>query len=222
MLHLWCAVAHADTHLAAGHPQAAIDVLTGDNPEPVGFAAALRRVTLAKARLLLHQPGAALDLLDADPAALRPYRGPAVEGRVLAAVAADRTHRDTAALDAITDAIDLAHGVGMTRPFLAAQPQIAPLITRHRHVITRHLDFTGELTPHHPGTAEAAPTVDPLTERERAVLSYLPTMFKATEIASDLFITINTVKTHQQSIYRKLGVTTRRDAVTRARDLHLL
>ena len=44
MLHLWCAVAHADTHLASGHPQAAIDVLTGDNPEPVGFAAALRRV----------------------------------------------------------------------------------------------------------------------------------------------------------------------------------
>ena len=38
------------------------------------------------------------------------------------------------------------------------------------------------------------------------MLGYLPTMFKAAEIASDLFITVNTVKTHQQSIYRKLGV----------------
>ena len=64
--------------------------------------------------------------------------------------------------------------------------------------------------------------MDPLTERERAVLGYLPTMFKATEIAADLFITINTVKTHQRSIYRKLGVVTRRDAVDRARALHLL
>jgi len=54
------------------------------------------------------------------------------------------------------------------------------------------------------------------------VLSYLPTMLKAAEIASDLFVTINTIKTHQQSIYRKLGVITRRDAVHRARDLKLL
>jgi LuxR family maltose regulon positive regulatory protein len=47
-------------------------------------------------------------------------------------------------------------------------------------------------------------------------------MFKAGEIASDLFVTVNTIKTHQRSIYRKLGVVTRRDAVTRARDLNLL
>jgi len=50
----------------------------------------------------------------------------------------------------------------------------------------------------------------------------LPTMLKSAEIASDLFVTINTVKSHQQAIYRKLGVTTRRDAVDAARALHLL
>ena len=44
-------------------------------------------------------------------------------------------------------------------------------------------------------------------------------MFKTAEIASDLFVSVNTVKTHQQSIYRKLGVSTRRDAVDRARAL---
>ena len=48
--------------------------------------------------------------------------------------------------------------------------------------------------------------VEPLTERELAVLRYLPTMFKAAEIAADLFVTVNTVKSHQQSIYRKLEV----------------
>ena len=47
-------------------------------------------------------------------------------------------------------------------------------------------------------------------------------MLKSAEIAADLFVTVNTVKTHQRSIYRKLGVATRRDAVGRARDLKLL
>ena len=93
-------------------------------------------------------------------------------------------------------------------------------------MVARHLGFTRELLT--PGTAASgtattsAPSVERLTERELAVLSYLPTMLKAAEIASDLFVTINTIKTHQQSIYRKLGVITRRDAVHRARDLKLL
>ena len=54
------------------------------------------------------------------------------------------------------------------------------------------------------------------------VLRYLPTMYKAAEIAADLFVSVNTVKTHQQSIYRKLGVSTRRDAVDRARAQNLI
>ncbi len=54
------------------------------------------------------------------------------------------------------------------------------------------------------------------------MLSYLPTMLKSAEIASDLFVTTNTVKSHQQSIYRKLGVSTRRNAVDRARAMRLL
>ncbi|MCG7635443.1 LuxR C-terminal-related transcriptional regulator [Gordonia McavH-238-E] len=47
-------------------------------------------------------------------------------------------------------------------------------------------------------------------------------MYKAAEIAADLFVSVNTVKTHQQAIYRKLGVSSRRDAVDRARERNLL
>jgi len=61
-----------------------------------------------------------------------------------------------------------------------------------------------------------------LTERERTVLSYLPTMLKSAEIVSDLFVSANTVKSHLQSIYRKFGVNTRRGAVDRVRGLKLL
>jgi LuxR family maltose regulon positive regulatory protein len=64
--------------------------------------------------------------------------------------------------------------------------------------------------------------VELLSGREQAVLSYLPTMLTTAEIAKEMFVSINTVKTHLKSIYRKLDVTRRRDAVHRARTLHLL
>ncbi|MEA2180464.1 MAG: LuxR family transcriptional regulator, maltose regulon positive regulatory protein, partial [Solirubrobacteraceae bacterium] len=64
--------------------------------------------------------------------------------------------------------------------------------------------------------------LEPLSTREQAVLSYLPTMLSNQEIASELFVSVNTVKTHLRSIYRKLDVARRRDAVDRARDLRLL
>ena len=67
-----------------------------------------------------------------------------------------------------------------------------------------------------------APPAGRLTEREMAVLVYLPTMLTSAEIAADLFITVNTVKTHQHAIYRKLGVNNRRKAVVRARAENLL
>ncbi|SBW21255.1 hypothetical protein FDG2_1954 [Candidatus Protofrankia californiensis] len=64
--------------------------------------------------------------------------------------------------------------------------------------------------------------VEPLSGREQTVLSYLPTMLTTAEIASEMFVSVNTVKTHLKSIYRKLDVARRRDAVRRARALHLL
>lgn len=62
-------------------------------------------------------------------------------------------------------------------------------------------------------------TVDHLTPRELIVLRYLPTMLKAGEIATDLFVSVNTVKAQMRSIYGKLGVTSRRQAVERAQHL---
>jgi LuxR family maltose regulon positive regulatory protein len=64
-------------------------------------------------------------------------------------------------------------------------------------------------------------SVDPLTERERTVLRYLASTLSTAEIAGDLYLSVNTVKTHQRSLYRKLGVASRRDAVHRARLLQL-
>ncbi len=62
----------------------------------------------------------------------------------------------------------------------------------------------------------------PLTERERAVLRYLPSRLSNPEIASECYMSVNTVKTHVRSIYSKLGVSSRAEAVERARLLGLL
>jgi LuxR family maltose regulon positive regulatory protein len=70
--------------------------------------------------------------------------------------------------------------------------------------------------------ATPKPYTEDLSDRERAVLRLLPTDLTQREIGNQLYVSFNTVKTHSKNIFRKLGVTTRRDAVRRARDLGLL
>ena len=62
----------------------------------------------------------------------------------------------------------------------------------------------------------------PLTERELAVLRLLPTRLSNREIGDELYVSVNTVRTHVQAIYRKLGGSTRAEAVAHARQLGLL
>ena len=65
-------------------------------------------------------------------------------------------------------------------------------------------------------------SVEELTPREEAVLRLFPSGLSAREIGGELGISHDTIKTHTQSIYRKLGATSRREAVARARELELL
>lgn len=66
------------------------------------------------------------------------------------------------------------------------------------------------------------PVMGDFSEREMAVLRLLASSLSQREIGSMLFISFNTVKTHSKSIFRKLGVATRADAVARARELELI
>ena len=63
---------------------------------------------------------------------------------------------------------------------------------------------------------------EPLTPAERRVLELLPTHLTDAQMAEQLFVSRNTVKTHVKSLYRKLEVSSRADAVARARELGLL
>jgi LuxR family maltose regulon positive regulatory protein len=63
---------------------------------------------------------------------------------------------------------------------------------------------------------------EPLTQRELTVLRFLPTDMSTVEIAAELCLSVNTVKTHLAAIYRKLPARRRREAVHRARQLELI
>jgi LuxR family maltose regulon positive regulatory protein len=75
----------------------------------------------------------------------------------------------------------------------------------------------------HGGPGAASPRlVEPLTDSEARVLRYLPTNLSAPEIADQLSVSANTVRTHMRHVYEKLGAHRRADAVDRARALGLL
>lgn len=89
------------------------------------------------------------------------------------------------------------------------------------HISTLLDDLEARLGSGMPAPAGPAGTGD-LTDRELAVLRRLTGDGSAREIAADLYVSHNTVKTQMRSIYRKLGVATRDDAVRRARERGLL
>jgi len=221
----WSGVAGAQSLLLADRPADALRRI-GQPGEGSGFAVSWERIVLARAHLALGQFGPIAALIEP---LLQPevmYREPAVKARLISALLAEHHHRDTAASAAVSAAVDLAQPEGIRRPFLAIGARLSPLLGRYRNLDGRHTafvtDILDDIAPAATGSAGSAQMIEHLTEREMIVLHYLPTMLKAGEIASDLFVSVNTVKAHLRSMYRKLGVSNRREAVERARALGLM
>jgi LuxR family maltose regulon positive regulatory protein len=77
-------------------------------------------------------------------------------------------------------------------------------------------------TPPQSLTPTSQPLVEPLTERELQVLRMLNTTLSGPEIAEELVISPSTYRSHTKSIYSKLGVHSRAEAIVRAQDLNLI
>lgn len=217
----WADAAGASALILAGRPDEAVDRL-GALAADRGFSAAWQRVWLARALL----DTGALHRMDA---VLRPmtepgwqYREPVVFARLLLALLAERQHRDGIALTELSAAVDLAHAEGIRRPFLMLGDRLTGVLRRYLVLDGAHPAFVTPLIGQEPEPQRDDGRLEHLTERELIVLKYLPTMLKAGEIADDLFVSVNTVKAHLRSMYRKLGVSNRREAVERARALGLL
>ncbi|MGW3204386.1 LuxR C-terminal-related transcriptional regulator [Streptomyces sp. NPDC001135] len=211
----------AAAHLAEGRPEMAVKLLA---QEPDGEPVCL--VEAARAELAVGRPEAAAELL----ARIRPqgHLGPAVTVRaaLVAAQLAGEAEDTATQRRLVTQALREARRERLRRPFLDAGPWLRPLL---RTVPLRAL-AEGWLTPGPPGPdgpdrtgrQPPLPVVEELSTREIDVLRRLAQMMSTQEIAADLYVSVNTVKTHLKSAYRKLAVNRRHDAVHRARDLGLL
>jgi len=190
-----------------------------------GRFAALADVACARAYLALDDADSARQSIRRvlTSAASRPGRDLLVEAMLLGARIAELEHNTGRALEMITNALDLAQ-TEFVLPFAAARDAFGCLLARHPGIASRwpappggtvgnDSARQGRAVPHRPVV---------LTEREQSVLAYMATRMTAAEIAVELYLSVNTVKTHLAAIYRKLGASGRREAVRRARELELL
>jgi LuxR family maltose regulon positive regulatory protein len=200
-----------------------------DGREPV------EAVGLARLQLARGEPAAAVATL-APLLASAPGRPPAaqpsvaIQASLVEAAAAQELGDHDAAARSLRRALDLAGPEGFRRAFVEGGTPVRALLVDHLHRVGSHRVLADTLLARlrdapaagsSPGVA-AAVLVEPLSEREQVVLRYLPSTLSAGEIADELFVSLNTVKTHIKSIYRKLDTNRRWDAVKRARQLQLL
>jgi LuxR family transcriptional regulator, maltose regulon positive regulatory protein len=149
-----------------------------------------------------------------------------VEAFLLEAMARDSLGDPAAAGRALERALELAEPDGVRSLFLLHP---APgLLERHARYHTAHAALIAEILSLLHGNKPASPPIrpqaplEPLSESEIRVLRYLPTNLSAPEIANELYVSPNTVKTHMSHLYAKLGAHRRAEAVERARALGLL
>jgi LuxR family transcriptional regulator, maltose regulon positive regulatory protein len=167
-------------------------------------------------------PTALTPLLDVP----RAHRVWVVAAFLLGAITCDALGDPAAVGRAVERALDLAEAGKMLFPFLVPPaPGLLDHQARHRAasaaLISEAVDLlarAGRQAP--PG--ELTRPGDPLTQGETRVLRYLSSNLSTREIADELYLSTNTVKTHQRHLYRKLQARSRSQAVERARALGLL
>lgn len=210
--------------------------------DDLSYVHEFEHITLARVLLACHQHSQAAHalseatgllerLLQAAEAGGRIRR--VIEILILQALAHYTKGDITAALKPLTRALTLAEerptdAEGYIRLFVDEGSPLAELLTRlkaedgrMKAYIQTLLAALGTLKALPPSPVPLQPLVEPLSERELEVLRLLGTELNGPEIARDLVISLNTLRTHTKNIYSKLGVNNRRTAARRAEELGL-
>jgi LuxR family maltose regulon positive regulatory protein len=214
----WLTATEAETALLTNNAELALAHLQG-------AASPQAQVLRAQAHQMLGDRASTSDaltlLLERLPGSLAVH----VQAWLLQALLADARHDDASAIESLRRALTLAEPEQLRRPFRALGPELLATVGRYVDVVDGLGAFAlrrGDGGPADTGPDERLLLTERLSNRELAVLSYLPSMLTNEEIGMALFVSVNTVKAHLKSLYRKLGVTGRREAVRRARELDLL
>ena len=208
-------------HLAEGDAEAALrQLVVRDEETAIGDQ---ERACQGRA-LILHGKPEIAEKVVAPMRDLATDRGAEVEAWLVTAFAADAAREDRRATASVQRAIALADEEGFRRPFTLFDRERMSRLVSHA------------ITPNAPGTSFANQILadlsygagrtdtglaEPLTDRELMVLEHLPSMSSNAEIAEEMYVSVNTIKAHLKSLYRKLEVSSRRAAVRRARELNL-
>ena len=186
------------------------------------------RLAAAVIHLADDQPEHAVEALapvieGSTPATHRPSA--TIEAQALNAFAHEQLDDHRAAEASLERALDSAEPEGLILPFILVPVQdLLERLPRHQtaHPTLRRtvLDVLAGSAPNASPAPVAA--VDELSEAELRVIRYLPSNLRTPEIAAELFVSTNTVRTHLRHIYAKLGAHGRAEAVARARQLGLL
>jgi LuxR family maltose regulon positive regulatory protein len=150
-----------------------------------------------------------------------------VSALIQEAIARDALGEPDAAGRALERALDAAEPDRVLFPFLV-HPALG-LLERHARQHTNHAALIWQILEQLAGgnmssspTAGPARLREPVSVSETRVLRYLPTNLRVPEIADQLTLSVNTVRTHIRHLYEKLGVHNRTEAVERSRALGLL
>ncbi|MFI0418780.1 LuxR C-terminal-related transcriptional regulator [Spongiactinospora sp. 9N601] len=208
---------------ASGQPDAAARLLAevaAPDPWPLPLL-------LAKAELRLAQgdPLGALDTLrPALSGAADGFLEERIQAFLLAALASARLGRSATAGTLLAQAVRLGRRERFVQPFIRVP--VAALLAAHREPDTDLDEYLETVraatrTGAEPVAARSGPRPE-LSAREVEVLRLLPGVLTVPEIAAELYISVNTVKAHLKSIYRKLGAPNRRTAVRAAQSMGLL
>jgi LuxR family transcriptional regulator, maltose regulon positive regulatory protein len=186
------------------------------------------RISLAVLRLAQGDPSAAVAAIAPVLDRSAPVGGPTAlcQAFLLEAIARDALGDPAAAGRALERALDVAGPDRILTMFLLHP---APgLLQRQARQRTAHAALIADILSLLAGNRSAPPPADPepprepLSDSELHVLRYLPTHLTAREIARELYVSHNTVRTHLRHVYAKLGAHRRSEAVARARALGLL
>ncbi len=185
----------------------------------IGYLA-LARILVAQGRLdeTLELLLRLLEMVEA-AGAMRP----AIELLILQALVLQAQGEGDQALAALERALSLAEPEGYVRVFIGEGPPMGELL-RQAAVRGIQLDYVSRLLAALEGERYKrgmTESIEPLSEREMEVLRLLTTPLSAPEIASELFVSVHTVRSHIRSIYRKLDVHKRMEAIERAKELAL-
>jgi LuxR family maltose regulon positive regulatory protein len=185
-------------------------------------------ISQARVHLAQDAPAAALAVLEPvrQQVEAKGWADKRLEAMTLQALAHRAAGANEKALQQLDEALALAAPGGLIRMFVDEGPRSAALLREAAAqgvaptYVQQLLTAFGETIAAQPQPAQNLP--EPLTDRELEVLRLLRTELTGPEIARELTVSLNTMRTHTKNIYAKLGANGRRSALRRAEELDLL